>query len=169
MTNPIVEHLEREIRRFTPPDSDFQRGYTEALKDILAAVLAPPLMTQAMDQAVQALTGTSAPIARADELIAAVAGDALRATVHMRVEQIVKHGHTVEGDAMLPIGMLPREAKDRVISAIEAIGVTGRDRDLGLAMRRLDRAAALCWAARDRIQVALDEIPAAPQAQGGAA
>jgi hypothetical protein len=48
----------------------------------------PGLQALAADVATQALGQTPAPIAQADSLVAAVTGEALRATVRMRVEQI---------------------------------------------------------------------------------
>jgi hypothetical protein len=112
----------------------------------------PGLQALAADAATQALNQPDAPVGQADMLVAAVTGEALRGTVRMRVEQIAKHGHTPDSDDMLPITLLAKGAQDMVGLARAAIGVTGRDRNLDAAKKRLLRAAALCWAAFDRLE-----------------
>jgi hypothetical protein len=113
----------------------------------------PGLQALAADAATQALGQTDAPIAFADMLVAAVTGEPLRATVRMRVEQIVRHGHTPDTDEMLPIHQLVADAQEMAGLARSAIGVTGTDRNLDAAEKRLARTAALCWAAIDRIRM----------------
>lgn len=116
----------------------------------------PALDALGRDVALQALGESDAPIARADEIAAAVTGEALKATVMMRVEQIVKHGHDPKDDLMLPIVFLPNQAKLMAMAAHEAVMAGGDGRDLQLARRRLARTAALCWAAIDRIDAAVE-------------
>jgi hypothetical protein len=108
----------------------------------------------ARDVAIQALGSTDAPIGQADDLVAIVSGQALALTVQMRVEQVVKHGHTPDSDLMLPIGLLPTEVQNMAGLARAAIGITGSDRNLDAGVKRLARTAALCWAAIDRILAA---------------
>lgn len=116
----------------------------------------PDVDAAARDAALRSLAECDAPIRRADELVGAVAGDALKAVVAMRVEQIVKHGHTVEDDMMLPLLWLPRQIKQHAEVACARIGVTGTDRNLVAAKRHLAITAALCLAAIDRITVAIE-------------
>lgn len=108
----------------------------------------------ARDAAIQSLNGSAALISQADDLVAIVTGPALAMTVAMRVEQVVKHGHTPDSDLMLPIGLLVTEAQNMAAMARTAIGVTGADRNLDVGVKRLARTAALCWAAIDRILAA---------------
>jgi hypothetical protein len=112
----------------------------------------PGLQALAADAATEALNSTAAPIDHADMLVAAVTGEALRGTVRVRVEQIARHGHTPDSDEMLPIYALADDVIAQAKLARSAIGVTGRDRNLNAAKRRLLRAAALCWAAFDRLE-----------------
>jgi hypothetical protein len=95
------------------------------------------------------------PLARSEELLAALQGPAMRAVCAMRVEQIVKHGHTAENDEMLPILWLPKQARDHAQIACDRVGVTGKDRNLEAAKLSLARTAALCLAAIDRIDAAM--------------
>jgi hypothetical protein len=93
------------------------------------------------------------PLARADELLAAIAGPAVRRVLEMRIEQIVKHGHSAENDETLPLLWLPKQARrDHAQIACDRIGVTGKDRNLEAAEKSLARTAALCLAALDRIR-----------------
>jgi hypothetical protein len=104
------------------------------------------------------------PLARTDELLAALQGPAMRAVMEMRVEQIVRHGHTADNDAMLPIGWLPRDAQDTVQAARDLMIAGPERRDLGTARRRLVKAAAILLAAIDRLDGA---IAAEPKAKEG--
>ncbi|MES2138005.1 MAG: hypothetical protein V4502_13230 [Pseudomonadota bacterium] len=119
-----------------------------------------PSTSAIVDQAIEAVpqslfSATGVPLAGQAEILAALTGPALRAVLDARVELRVKHGHSAEGDLMLAITALPKAAKDYAQMAVEAIGVTGRDRNLGLARRRLARSAALILAAIDRIDAAM--------------
>lgn len=71
-----------------------------------------------------------------------------------RVAQIVRHGHTAEADEMMPILWLPKRVKEFAELAYRAIGVTGADRNLDAAEKRLAQTAALCLAAIDRLRLA---------------
>lgn len=110
------------------------------------------IVESAVEEVAQTLfSAADVPLANAEELLTALQGPAMRAVCEMRIEQIVKHGHTAENDSMLPILWLPKQAKDYADIACHAIGVTGTDRDLERAKRSLARAAALCLASIDRI------------------
>lgn len=127
----------------------------------LSAAPTPPTGTRAIvDEAVEEAAQTifsaaDVPLARAGELLAAIQGPAMRAVMEMRIEQIVKHGHTAEGDRMLPISLLPDEARKMAAAACDLIVATGERRNLPVARKRLARAAALCMAAIDRLDVAM--------------
>jgi hypothetical protein len=113
------------------------------------------IVDQAVEEAAQTLfSAADVPLARTDELLAAIQGPSLRAVLEFRVEQIVKHGYTAENDAMLPLLWLPRQATDYAQIACDRIGVTGKDRNLESAKRALARAAAMCLASMDRITAA---------------
>jgi hypothetical protein len=113
------------------------------------------IVESAVEETAQTLfSAADVPLANADELLAALQGPAMRAVCEMRIEQIVKHGHTADNDAMLPILWLPKQARDHAQIACDRIGVTGRDRNLDSAKKSLARTAALCMAAIDRIDAA---------------
>jgi hypothetical protein len=116
------------------------------------------IVQHGLDAAKQTLfSAASVPLASAEELLAAVSGPALKAVLEMRIEQIVKYGHTVENDAMLPLLWLPRQAADYARIACDRVGVTGKDRNLNAAIKALVRSAALSLAAIDRIKAAIME------------
>jgi sugar phosphate isomerase/epimerase len=113
------------------------------------------LVEAALEEAPQALFGEAAAEASVEQLpslIAALQGPAVRLALEMRLEQIVRHGHDAEADAMLPLDHLPRQARDRLVAAIEQISATAEKRNLPVAMKNLARTAALCLAAIDRIR-----------------
>jgi hypothetical protein len=113
------------------------------------------IVEQGLEEAAQALfSAADVPLARADELLAAIAGPAVRAVLEMRIEQIVKHGHSIENDETLPLLWLPRQAREHAQVACDRIGVTGKDRNLEAVEKSLARTAALCLAALDRIRAA---------------
>jgi hypothetical protein len=89
------------------------------------------------------------PLARTDELLAAISGDAVRSLLEMRIEQIIKHGHTAENDDTLPLGWLPKEARECLMMACD--NMWGPNRDLAVARRRFVRAGAFVLAAIDRL------------------
>lgn len=91
-----------------------------------------------------------------DEIANAVRGPAVQLAIDMRIEQIVKYGHDAEHDAMQAIDALPRLAAERLIHARDQILATGERRNLPVAKLNLARAAAMCLAAIDRIDVVLD-------------
>jgi hypothetical protein len=116
------------------------------------------LQALAVDAATQALGQTPAPLSLQDDLLAAVTGTALCAVVAMRVDQIAKHGHTADGDAMLPPSSLLNTAKSILTSALAL--TSGYDRDLvelERGQRCAAKAAAMCMAAHDRIALAIRE------------
>lgn len=103
------------------------------------------------DAAIQALKDTDAPIALADELVAAVAGRALKAIVAARVALITAKGHTADADDFLPIGWLPMEARHCLERARALIGTDPLTRDLVAARAAIADAIAFCMAAIDRL------------------
>jgi hypothetical protein len=115
------------------------------------------IVQDGLDEATQSLfSAADVPLAKAEELRAAVTSPAVRAVLEMRIEQIVKHGHDAEADLMLPILWLPKQAHEYAQIAVESVGVTGRDRDLERACKCLARTAALSIAAIDRIRAAIE-------------
>jgi hypothetical protein len=62
---------------------------------------------------------------------------------------------------MQPLFHLPRQARERLIAAIEQIEATGEKRQLPAARKNLARVAAMCMAAIDR----LDRVAAAEAKQ----
>src|SRR5688572_1972686 len=90
-----------------------------------------------------------------DEIDNAIRGPAVRGAIDMRLEQLLKHGHDSEHDMMLPLDQLPRLARERAIMAIEQISGTGEKQNLPVARRNLLRAAAICLAAVDRLDVVM--------------
>lgn len=103
------------------------------------------------DAAIQALKDTDAPIALADELVAAVAGQALKAIVAARLALITAKGHTADADDFLPIGWLPMEARHCLDRVRALIGTDPLTRDLGAARAAIADAIAFCMAAIDRL------------------
>lgn len=85
----------------------------------------------------------------------ALSGPASRLVAEMRLEQIVKHGHDAENDAMLSIDRLPRVAHERLIRVLDHIRGEGPNRNLPAARRDLGRIAAICMAAIDRLDLAM--------------
>jgi hypothetical protein len=124
------------------------------------------IVDQAVDEAAQTLfSAADVPIARADELLKALQGPAVRAVLEARVEQIIKHGHTAEGDWMLPLGMLGKESRDRLAMAGDCL--YGDRRDLKIARRRAVVGVALGLAFIDRLDAEVaHEAAAAPKPSG---
>lgn len=95
------------------------------------------------------------PLARTDELRAAIQGPAVRAVLEMRVEQMVKHGHTLEADLDLPLHWLVQDARIRLQSAFDLIYAPER-RNLPRARRALVRALAVGLAAIDVLDATMN-------------
>jgi hypothetical protein len=111
-----------------------------------------------LDEARQTLfSAADVPLARTDELLAAVQGPAVRSVLEARIEQIVTHGHTLEQDSRLPIGLITREARDRLQMGCDCLAPPRRN--LPIARRRLARAAALLLAAIDQIDLQMKLEP----------
>lgn len=116
------------------------------------------IVQDGLDEAAQTLfSAADVPLARAEELRAAVTSPAVRAVLETRIEQIVKHGHTAESDACLPLGILPREAKDRLIMGMDCLH--GDRRNLPIARRRFARAAALILASIEQLDLQMQLEP----------
>ena len=116
-----------------------------------AAELVDVAIEEGAGQALLAVPETK--LGEADEILAALQGPAVRAVLTARVEQFTLHGHYREHDAMLPIGALPRRAREMAQMASEVIDATVEQRNLEVAKRRLARTAALCLAAIDRLNM----------------
>jgi len=76
--------------------------------------------------------------------------------LELRLEQMVKHGHTLEGDLDLPIGWLANDARIRLQSALDVINAGPERRNLPVARRRVATAAALCLAALDVLDATIN-------------
>ena len=96
------------------------------------------------------------PLARTAELLAALQGPAVRSVLELRLEQMVKHGHTLEGDLDLPHGWLANDARIRLQSALDLINAGPERRNLPVARRRVAAAAALCLAAIDVLDATIN-------------
>ena len=108
------------------------------------------IVQDGLDEAAQSLfSAADVPLAKAEELRAAVTSPAVRAVLEMRIEQMVKFGHSLEGDLDLPIGWLPMEARQDLQIAADCINAKEPDRNLVRARARIVRAAAMCLAAID--------------------
>lgn len=115
------------------------------------------IVDEAIDEAAQSLfSAADVPLARTDEILALIQGRAVREVLEQRITQVVKFGHTRDGDASLPSGWLPNDAKNDLIGALDLINGGPDRRDLPRARKRIIRAAALCLAALDRLE--LDEV-----------
>ncbi len=89
--------------------------------------------------------------ARAAEIQEAIVGETIEALKAARIEQIGKHGHDAEHDAMLPIDQLPRLAQGRIVHALDQIQAFAGARNLPAARLNLLRGAAILLAAVDRL------------------
>jgi hypothetical protein len=138
-----------------PPVGDHQFGYMACLDEMLRAITRP-LVDEALEETAAAvLRDSGAPIVRAEELLAALTGPAMRAIMEMRIEQIVKFGHTAETDVMHPITWLPKQTIDQAQMAHARIGVTEAGRNLPAAMKASARAGACAAASIDRVLMAI--------------
>jgi hypothetical protein len=108
------------------------------------------IVQDGLDEAVQSLfSAADVPLVRADELRAAVTGPALKSVLEIRIEQMVKHGHTLELDLDLPLGWLVNDALQRLRAALDVINGGPDRRNLKVARRRVATAAALLLAGID--------------------
>jgi len=116
------------------------------------------LIEETLEEVPQQLLGErTIRLVQLEQLLAAIQGPAMRMVIEARVDQIVKRGHTRDSDAMLPIGWLSRRAHDMVQAATDNIDGTLERRNLPIAKARLARAAALCLAAIDRLNMIKEE------------
>lgn len=79
-------------------------------------------------------------------------GPALQAAIAARLQQVVRHGHDAEADAMLALDALPLRAREYLAAALEQIRGHHTERNLPVARKNLARTAALCLAAYDRLE-----------------
>lgn len=107
----------------------------------------------ARDAAIQSLGESAAPIALADDLVAAITGTALKSIVAARVK-LFTDGHTQEADLMLPLPLLVYEAQQHAGLARGFIGTDHKHRDLAAAEASLAMTAAFCLAGIDRLRAA---------------
>lgn len=111
------------------------------------------IVDQAVEEAGQTpFAAADVPIARTDELLAAIQGPAVRAALEARIDQIVRHGHDREHDEMLPITRLPQLAREQLSMALDVMGSDDR-RNLAVARRRIARGVAIGLAAIDRLDM----------------
>lgn len=115
------------------------------------------LIDQALEEAPQLVLEGTIRLGQIEEIMAALAGPAARMALQMRLEQIVKHGHDREHDEMLPIMRLPQLAREQLSMALDTSLTAGDRRDLRVAKLRLARAAAMCLAGIDRINMINEE------------
>ena len=108
------------------------------------------IVQDGLDHAAQSLfSAADVPLARADELRSAVTSPAVRAVLEMRIEQIVKHGHSAEADSGLPLRHLPANARSMIIDCMDLL--EGPRRNWVVARRRLAKAAAMLIAGIERL------------------
>lgn len=109
----------------------------------------------ALDEARQTLfSAADVPLASAEELVAIVTAASVRAMLEARIDQVVKHGHTPEQDANLPLKILPCHARSSIVDTLDLLD-RGPRQNLHVARRRLAKAGAILLAAIDRIDVEL--------------
>lgn len=114
-----------------------------------------PIIDSAIEEGAQTLfSAADVPLASTDQLLALIQGPAMRAVIEARIEQVVKHGHTPEGDADRPLRLLPNNARQMILDTLDLLDPGGRQ-NLVVGRRRLARAAALLLAAIDRVDVAI--------------
>jgi hypothetical protein len=112
------------------------------------------IVQDGLDEARQTLfSAADVPLARTDELLAAIAGSAVKAVLEARIEQILKHGHSPEADAELTLKYLPHHARSMIIDAVDLLQESGPHRNLVVGRRRLAKAAAMLLAAIDRVDI----------------
>lgn len=107
-----------------------------------------------LDAARQSLfDAADVPLARTDELLAAVAGAAVGAVLGARIEQIVKYGHVANRDDDVGARILASNARTMILEGIDVAG--GPNRNLVVARRRFARGAAMMLAAIDALDRAV--------------
>lgn len=125
------------------------------MTSIGAAGLAYPSTEELLDEtashAMQALPRDRALVRLAHEALMALTGEAARAVLAARADQIAARGHTAERDDELPQGFLAGEARVHCSMAFDVIAGSIERRNLAVGKRRLARAAALCMAEYDRL------------------
>ena len=114
------------------------------------------LVDEALDEGAQAIVNSAAPLARTDELVAAVQGPAVRAVLDARIRHIVKNGHTVEADVRLEPYQLLDKTVEKMRIARARVGVLDvTPESLAAARKALADGCALGLAAIDRIDAEL--------------
>jgi hypothetical protein len=111
--------------------------------------MADELFDRALGEALTTMMAADPPLALGEELARAVGGEALRAIVTERVEQIVRHGYGAEHEAALALRQLPALARSQIIHGMDRLS----GGDLVAGRRWLAKAAAVLMAAIDRIDV----------------
>lgn len=111
------------------------------------------IVDQAVEEGAQTIfSAADVPLARTDELTAAVQGPAARAVLEARIRHIVKNGHTAAADAELEPYRLLDKAVEMMRVARARCGVTDTNAaSLGGARKTAADACALGLAAIDRI------------------
>jgi hypothetical protein len=108
------------------------------------------IVDDAIAEAAQSLfTAADVPLARTDELLAALQGPAVRSVFETRIAQILKHGYSVEGDRKLPLGWFGKEARETLQASADVL--VGERKNLKVARKRAVIAAAFILVFIDRI------------------
>lgn len=116
-----------------------------------------PIVDAALEEAGQTLfSAADVPLARRDELLAAVQGAAVRAVLEARIRHIVKNGHTADADARIDPYRLLDKAVEMMRVARARCGVTDTTpATLAGARKTAADACALGLAVIDRIDLEL--------------
>jgi hypothetical protein len=98
-------------------------------------------------------------------LVRVMQGEALCVVNKIRMEQITKYGHSDEADAMEPVSLLPKRARDMVNHALEDL-LMPKETGIPLAYKHMAKAAAMLLAGMDRIAPELARIQASQNRAG---
>lgn len=115
------------------------------------------IVDEGAEEAAQSLfSAADVPLARRDELLAAVQGPAVRSVLEARIRHIVKNGHTAEADAGIDPYRLLDKAVEMMRVARSRCGVTDTTpASLAGARKTAADACALGLAVIDRIDLEL--------------
>jgi hypothetical protein len=92
-------------------------------------------------------------------LVRVMRGEALCVVNKIRIEQIVKHGHSDEADQNEPVSRLPKAARDTINAVLEDL-MMPKETGLPLAYKHMAKAAAMLLAGMDRIAPELHRLEA---------
>jgi hypothetical protein len=92
-------------------------------------------------------------------LVRVMQGEALCLVNKIRIEQIVKHGHSDEADQNEPVSHLPKAARDMITAVLEDLRIP-KETGVPLAYKHMAKAAAMLLAGMDRIAPELHRLEA---------